>query len=777
MSMPIPARARVRLHRAVPFLGLLAALMAPVGPARAANGAWTSYLYPAFFADLVATDTETWATTREGGLIRYDRTTHAIERIVREPNGLASNQLTRMALDRSGRLWVGTVGSGVSRFRADRSGWDVVNRLDGLPTDSVTAVVAVGDTVWIGCTGGLLLWNGREVSGSLPDPNTTSFDTTFVRPIVTGIVQLGDTLWVATRSGIGFARLSTGLTDWRPVNQGLSSRDIADLAWDGTHLVSVGGSAMNQFRFDLNLWTFVGNNGAPVSATGTNGSLLVATPTGLYRWNGVSQQYLPGSPVPFDKNDAYEPDYLRAVTAPDGSVFAGTGSYLYERTPALDWLVHDVTSPLDNSLIGLATDGDRVYAQSFAGFSRFDGTTWRRWPSNNPCAGAECDTTFQDPSFGVSLFVDSRGAKWAGFWSFGLDRFTDASDPYSFDHLIAGVAGDSAVKRTWAYSATEDTSGHVWIGMDTPFSDDPSNQPLGLTAYSLDGDYLGTWSTRNSEMRGLYVRALAFDRFGRVWLGYKGQGVDFFQPNPRGSAAPVDSNDFHPLAAPEANDLFVRGIVTYGDTLWILSESDLQRYRLNAGLGTPATYLTSYSLPGSQADLAVQPLAIQSDGSLWIGTTGGLVVIHPGPGGSGYTSEVFNTANSPLVTNSVRSLAFDERGRLWIATTEGLQQFDPGYTPPPPPSLPSLAIKVYPNPVYSTAVGVALRLDATSGTSVQGAIYDLGGRRVRAFQTTGSNAVFWDGRDEKGNLVKPGVYFVRAAAGDRQAFARIVLLH
>jgi hypothetical protein len=774
--MSMSACGRARLRHALPFLVLLAALIVPAAPARAVDGAWTSYLYPAFFADLVATDTEVWSTTREGGLLRYDRGTHAIERIVREPNGLASNELTRMALDRSGRLWVGTLGSGVSRFRADRTGWDVVNRLDGLPSDSVTAVVAVGDTVWIGSTGGLLLWNGREVSGSLPDPNTTSFDTTFANPIVTGIVQMGDTLWVATRSGIGIARLSLGLSDWREVNQGLSDVDIEDLVWNGTYLVAVGGGTMYQFNFGTGAWSFVPNGGA-LSATSSNGTILVSNPAGVCLYAGLPLVPLPGSPQPFFKSaDSYR-DYLRAVTAPDGSVFAGTGSFLYERTPALDWLVHDVPSPIDNELIGLATDRGRVYAQSFVGFSRFDGATWQRWPSNQPCVGAECDTTFQDTSFGVSLFVDSQGAKWAGFWSYGFDRFTDETYPYSFDHLIAGVASDSAVKRTWTYSAAEDTSGHVWIGMDTPLSDDPSNQPLGLTAYSLDGTYLGTWSTRNSEMRGLYVRGLAFDRFGRVWLGYKGQGVDFFQPNPRGSATPVDSSDFHPLATPEANNLFVRGIVTYGDTLWILSESDLQRYRLNPGLGTPATYLTQYSLPGSQADLAVQPLAIQSDGSLWIGTTGGLVAIHPGASGSGYTSEVFTVANSPLVSNSVRSLAFDDRGRLWIATTEGLQQFDPGYTPPPAPSLPSLAIKVYPNPAYLTAVGVNLRLDATSGTSVLGAIYDIGGRRVRSFQTTGSNVVFWDGRDEKGNLVKPGIFFVRATAGDREAFARIVLLH
>jgi len=780
--MEVPIRSLTLRRARFTVCALAIALALPTSSARAADAAWTSYMYPTHFPDLVATETDVWATTREGGLVRYDRATGALERIVRTPGGLASNALSRIALDRSGRLWVGTVGNGVSRLRADRSGWDVVNRLDGLPSDSITAVVAVGDTVWIGTARGLALWNGNEISGALPDPNNPSFDTTFVRPIVTGIVQMGDSLWVATRAGVGYARLSTGLTDWRKANQGLEPLlDIEDLAWDGKHLVTVGQSSVHGWDFGLGIWSFIGSLGIPLSGTGTNGVLLLANTAGLSVWDGVFPQAVPGAPVPFPGPDE-QYGYLRAVTAPDGAIFAGTGSSLHERTSAGQWIVHDVTSTVDNSLIGLAVDRDRVYAQSFLGFSRFDGTSWRRWPSGpSSCSGAECDTTFKNTSYGVSVFVDSHGAKWTGFWSSSLDRFLDDSYPFTFQHLVEGVDPDSSVKRTWTYSGTEDASGHVWIGMDTNAADDPSNQPLGLIAYALGipggppaGTYLGTWSTRNSEMRGLYVRALAFDKFGRVWLGYKGQGVDWFQPHAAG--APVDSSDFHPLPDPAANDLFVRGIVTYGDTLWVLSESDLRRYSLNPG-ATPATLQTAYSLPANQTDLAVQPLAVQADGSLWIATSGGVYILRPGAGGQGYRVDSLTVTNSPLVSSAVRSLAFDSRGRLWIATTDGLQVYDPGYQPPPPPPLPSLTIKIYPNPVYQTAVGVNLRLETTQGVSVHGKIFDISGRRVRSFQTVGSSQLFWNGRDEKGNLVKPGVYFVRATAGDQEAFARIVLIH
>ena len=87
----------------------------------------------------------------------------------REPGGLASNRLTSLAMDRSRRLWIGTRGGGASFLRADRSTWGLVNAFDGLQSDTVTVLEANGDTIWIGTTRGIALWNGREIAGAFPD--------------------------------------------------------------------------------------------------------------------------------------------------------------------------------------------------------------------------------------------------------------------------------------------------------------------------------------------------------------------------------------------------------------------------------------------------------------------------------------------------------------------------------------------------------------------------------------------------------------------------------
>ena len=63
-----------------------------------------------------------------------------------------------------------------------------------------------------------------------------------------------------------------------------------------------------------------------------------------------------------------------------------------------------------------------------------------------------------------------------------------------------------------------------------------------------------------------------------------------------------------------------------------------------------------------------------------------------------------------------------------------------------------------------------------NATSYVGAIYGLDGRRVRSFTAGASGRIVWDGRDEHGDLVRPGMYFLRAESGGRAAVARIAVI-
>ena len=91
-----------------------------------------------------------------------------------------------------------------------------------------------------------------------------------------------------------------------------------------------------------------------------------------------------------------------------------------------------------------------------------------------------------------------------------------------------------------------------------------------------------------------------------------------------------------------------------------------------------------------------------------------------------------------------------------------------------------VGVFVYPNPGRGpTSVQIHLA-GAPGGREVTGeaAVYDLAGRRVRVIHqgaiARGVTTLSWNGRDERGDELRSGVYLLRFAAAGSAAVARIV---
>uniref|UniRef100_A0A7C4CDW4 FlgD/Vpr Ig-like domain-containing protein n=1 Tax=candidate division WOR-3 bacterium TaxID=2052148 RepID=A0A7C4CDW4_UNCW3 len=73
-----------------------------------------------------------------------------------------------------------------------------------------------------------------------------------------------------------------------------------------------------------------------------------------------------------------------------------------------------------------------------------------------------------------------------------------------------------------------------------------------------------------------------------------------------------------------------------------------------------------------------------------------------------------------------------------------------------------------------------MRLALPHAGRVSLAVYDAAGAFVRELagtvQPAGFRAVRWDGRDENGRTVAPGVYYCRMRAGDFRAIRKLVKL-
>lgn len=740
---------------------LLLALALLVLPVMAqAAGSWSTWLRMRSCAEVVALRDTVWMASGEAGLVYYMRGTGTFGSYTREPGGLASNTLSALALDRSGRVWAATPQFGVSRLSADRATWDLVNAFDGLPSDTVNVLRADGDTVWIGTQRGIALWDGTQIAGSVPDLGTAS---PFRSDNITGIIVLRDSLFVSTSNGVYVARLSQQLATWASVDGGLLSTNVLSLASDGREVFALSNGVTHRWSMTAHTWSIAGGQGSVKRMRDGFGRVYSISSTGIYKW--VTNQWVlqAGSPV----SDGTATGGQEFTGDPDGVVFSwGYTALRRQDSPA--WAAYSPPGPAGNSVQNILVDGSRTWVNTFdEGVARYDGTQWRNFEAG--CCGAEQDTSFMDPLFAFTLLRDKSGRKWTSHWERGIERIDDSVNPPHFDHVlnVIGLSGsDSLARHSDGWASAADSSGWVYIGGDTP--DRGTLEPMGIDVYSPEGQRVITWKANNTGLGDNQVRAITVAKDSTIWVGTASRGVDYF------SVADVDNGTtvdrlrlpvFQSISELENSAIF--GVVANGDSIWVLTSSNLRRVK-----NSTKQLLSQLEIPAGPAPRgAVRPLDVGPDGSVWVATSDG--VRHFKRGG-GY--EDFKTTNSPLANNEVRAVCVDKTtGVVWFGTAAGINRYDPNYVTPVPPALSKLELLLYPNPLSLTRMGLELRLRGNT-SAYSGEILDLGGRVVRKFSASANDRVIWDGRDHEGRLVQPGVYFVHARGGGREAIARAVVL-
>ncbi len=101
-----------------------------------------------------------------------------------------------------------------------------------------------------------------------------------------------------------------------------------------------------------------------------------------------------------------------------------------------------------------------------------------------------------------------------------------------------------------------------------------------------------------------------------------------------------------------------------------------------------------------------------------------------------------------------------------------------GPPPPPPPSGRASFTPPYPSPARGGAT-FTFNLPSSLRTSL--IVYNALGQTVRelipvSLQPSGPQDIFWDGKDDDGHIVPPGLYFVRLNAGSQELVHRFPLI-
>ena len=182
------------------------------------------------------------------------------------------------------------------------------------------------------------------------------------------------------------------------------------------------------------------------------------------------------------------------------------------------------------------------------------------------------------------------------------------------------------------------------------------------------------------------------------------------------------------------------------------------------------------SIAGDLPDVPVNDIVVDPDrpGTLYVGTDAGVYATQNG--GSGWFP-----LGQGMPIQAIDGLTLHRASRTLVAATHGRSQWklDLNQLPAavslssPPPRL-ALSGPV-PNP---SGASVQLGLELSRASTVEVTAYDAAGRRVRALVAgslgAGRHSIAWDGRDDRGGRVGPGVYFMRATASGASAVRRVV---
>jgi signal transduction histidine kinase/ligand-binding sensor domain-containing protein/CheY-like chemotaxis protein len=301
-----------------------------------------------------------------------------------------------------------------------------------------------------------------------------------------------------------------------------------------------------------------------------------------------------------------------------------------------------------------------------------------------------------------TLLIDSAGRIWAGTERHGLDVL----DPQTgrARHFRNDPANPRSLAADAVFALHLDRRGRLWIGTDA-----------GLSRYEPATDDFVNEVAVTGALKGARVRAIAEDHAGVLWIGTVDSGVHRLDPqteqvttfrhdarnarslsNDRVRTIMEDNAQRLWIATPDGLNLLDRAsqdFVRYGrdaDNPYSLRDDEVMSLYQDRGgmlwVGTraggasrwsPKSWMLGHYRSALIRNTAVNTFADDGAGTVWVGTSDGLVEINTRERRERrYAREIEGPLR--LTDNRVMAVLHDRDGALWVGTMSGgLERLDP----------------------------------------------------------------------------------------------------
>ena len=248
--------------------------------------------------------------------------------------------------------------------------------------------------------------------------------------------------------------------------------------------------------------------------------------------------------------------------------------------------------------------------------------------------------------------------------SFILFILTSISNLYSQEviHYFEHLTIRENLENLKILNIIQDQRGFLWFG---------TNEGL----YRYNGYEFDIYERDESDSNSIsdnWILSIVENQDGTIWIGTNNGGLNSFDPQQfifkRYSLKyPEQNNDLFPAIQSLAVDSL--GIIWLG--------TDFGLYSFDPKSETLShLYLLGKDRDNSETQ-SINVLKIDSKNQLWIGTTNGLCIFNPNTGSISWMFHDPHHANT-ISSNKITDLEFDSDGYLWIGTKgAGLDKFDP----------------------------------------------------------------------------------------------------
>jgi PAS domain S-box-containing protein len=536
-------------------------------------------------------------------------------------DGLPSDDIRSLAVDRYEQLWLGTSG-GLCVY--DGKTFTQYTVEDGLIDNRVQAVLE--DTegrIWMGTPLGVCVFDGRTISHFTREDGLSSNNVVCLLEDTSDRIWLGTTFTgICVYDGGTFTNLNTedGLASNRIVSLledssghiWVSTRDGGLCQFDGTEFSSLGDE---DDLLDRHVTALVEDNNSQIWTYHTERGL------GYYNKHNLTQSAI--------QERFSSTTLLTGYEDREGNLWWGSTNGLIQYETAFSQLTGRDGDPFAESTYALLKDHlGRVWIGSDLGVTIYDKTG----------GGYLTEVPGLKDNRVRGLLEDSSNRCWVATAGSGVSVYNGQND-VRYDRTN-GLLVNSV------QCLLEDSGGRVWIGTNR-----------GISIY--DGKQFSQLTVEDG-LADDAIRALLEDRNGRVWIATE-YGLNIYD---KGTMTRFTMEN-----GLVSNNV-TRLLEDSHDRIWIGTR--------DAGIGVyHDNTVTQFTRADGLVANHIQALFEDRFGHIWIGTaTGGI---------SRFDGKCFQslTYDDGLPSNDVRCLTEDQQGAILIGTSNGVVRYHIHHTHPP----------------------------------------------------------------------------------------------